>query len=193
MQLLSGEFTLMKWCPTGWPLLIRASCHLWGIGFLCVLVPLPCADAANVVDKRPSLSFPELNKFLEEGASLQNRLKMIKGSIFAAEERKHFDFHAKADEYNECWPFAYVDFYSNFSDIIDNIDTSPFEYPSDYRRDRTDDSIVFDARKIAVEVKYVMLAFTYEKAYLPPLHDFVIERSRDVRLQVLCHFYLSNH
>lgn len=90
----------------------------------------------------------------------------------------------------DCSYFIYVRFYAKYRTLIDNIDTSASTF-SDFRKDRSDKSILHDPRKIAFELKYRISALQYEKDFRPPVEEFVVQYAARPDLEAKCAHYLD--
>ena len=89
-----------------------------------------------------------------------------------------------------CSYFIYARFYAKYRTLIDNIDTSASTF-SDFRKDRSDKSILHDPRKIAFELKYRISALQYEKDFRPPVDEFVVHYAARPDLEAKCAHYLD--
>ena len=123
----------------------------------------------------------------------ETRIKNLERNIFQDKLKRRPDFSAKAHEFGTCFLFSDITLYARFASLIDGMDTTPFEGPGDYRRDRYDNSTLRDPRSIAVEVKSLMSSVQFVKGYRPPLREFLLAKSRDGELRTLCRAYLDNH
>ena len=151
-----------------------------------------CSSNITFAKETPAAT-PEERDFVRASESLEERLRKLQSVIFSNDSRKLNNFHERALNFHYCWEFARVDLYANFSSVIDSINTEPFKEINDFRRDRYDNEILSDPRKIAVEIRAVISSLRYKKQYLPPLQDFAIKISLDHRLRLLCRAYLSDH
>jgi hypothetical protein len=106
-------------------------------------------------------------------------------------DRKDPAFKERATLRSDCHHFTHALFYSKFRDIVDHLDTSPFEEIGDIRKNREDTSIFRDPRKISVELKYVLGGLRYHKGFHEPLGDFAVEYARRPDLKERCNDYLS--
>lgn len=85
----------------------------------------------------------------------------------------------------DCSYFTYARFYAKYRTLIENIDTSASTF-ADFRKDRSNKSILRDPRKIAFELKYRISAFQSEKDFHPPLSEFVVQYAARPDLEAKC-------
>jgi hypothetical protein len=90
----------------------------------------------------------------------------------------------------DCSYFIYARFYKKYRTLIDNIDTSASTF-ADFRKDRSDKSILRDPRKIAFELKYRISVFQSEKDFHPPVDEFVVQYAARPDLEAKCARYLD--
>jgi hypothetical protein len=60
-----------------------------------------------------------------------------------------------------------------------------------FRKDRSDESILRDPRKIAFELKYRISVFQFRKDFHSPLDEFVVQYSARADLEAKCTHYLD--
>lgn len=162
-------------------------------GTTVLLVDLRDPEAAPEVlhvydkDSKPAT----VKEMAKAGIQLQTALANFQKQIFSDQGRAASDFGAQSHLFWECFQFSQIKFYAKYRNVIDNLDTSPFQEEGDVRPNREDKSILKDPKKIVIEIRYVVDGLIYNKGFHPPTGDFAVEYASRQDLAQQCELYLD--
>ena len=86
----------------------------------------------------------------------------------------------------ECRRFIHARFYAKFRMLIDDIDPHPFTSIFDIGESNSDNGILRDPRKIAIETRYIISNFRRLKDFHPPAEEFAVQYAARPDLDARC-------